>query len=72
MGEFDFTYSVPANFNKRVVQFLQQFGKAHVAQAFQRCEYEYEDLGLAYYAGMKVITGIKMLWISHLKVQNLT
>lgn len=34
MGEFDFTYSVPANFNKRVVQFLQQFGKAHVAQAF--------------------------------------
>ena len=48
MGEFDFTYSVPANFNKRVVQFLQQFGKAHVAQAFQRCEYEYEDLGLAY------------------------
>ena len=41
MGEFDFTYSVPANFNKRVVQFLQQFGKAHVAQAFQRCEYEY-------------------------------
>ena len=53
MGEFDFTYSVPANFNKRVVQFLQQFGKAHVAQAFQRCEYEYEDLGLAYYAGMK-------------------
>lgn len=53
MGEFDFTYSVPVNFNKRVVQFLQQFGKAHVAQAFQRCEYEYEDLGLAYYAGMK-------------------
>ena len=44
MGEFDFTYSVPANFNKRVVQFLQQFGKAHVAQVFQRCEYEYEIL----------------------------
>ena len=30
MGAFDFTYSVPANFNfnKRVVQFLQQFGKS--------------------------------------------
>jgi len=26
-----------------IVQFLQQFGKAHVAQAFQRCEYEYEE-----------------------------
>jgi len=53
MGTYDFTYNVPANFNRRVVQFLQQFGKAHVAQAFQRCEYEYEDLGLAFYAGMK-------------------
>lgn len=53
MGAFDFTYTVPANFDRRVVQFLQQFGKAHVAQAFQRCEYEYEDVGLAYYAGMK-------------------
>ena len=41
MGAFDFTYSVPANFNKRVVQFLQQFGKAHVAQAFQRCECQF-------------------------------
>ena len=41
MGTYDFTYNVPANFNRRVVQFLQQFGKAHVAQAFQRCEYEY-------------------------------
>ena len=53
MGAFDFTYTVPANFDRRVIQFLQQFGKAHVAQAFQRCEYEYEDVGLAYYAGMK-------------------
>lgn len=53
MGVYDFTYSLPSNFDRRVVQFLQQFGKAHVAQAFQRCEYEYEDLGLAFYAGMK-------------------
>ena len=53
MGEFDFTYTVPVNFDRRIVQFFQQFGKAHVAQAFQRCEYEYEDVGLAYYAGMK-------------------
>ena len=53
MGEYDFTYTVPTNFNRRVVQFLQQFGKTHVAQAFQRCEYEYNDVGWAYYAGMK-------------------
>ena len=53
MGEYDFTYTVPANFDRRVIQFLQQFGKAHVAQAFQRCKYEYDDVGWAYYAGMK-------------------
>lgn len=53
MGAYDFTYSLPDNFNKRVIQFLQQFGKANIAQAFQRCEYEYEDVGLAYYAGLK-------------------
>lgn len=53
MCAYDFTYSLPDNFNKRVIQFLQQFGKPHIAQAFQRCEYEYEDVGLAYYAGLK-------------------
>lgn len=53
MGTYDFTYSFPDNFNKRVIQFLQQFGKPQVAQAFQRCEYEYEDVGLAFYAGLK-------------------
>ena len=53
MGAYDFTYSLPENFNRRVIQFLQQFGKANVAQAFERCKYEYEDLGLAYYAGLR-------------------
>lgn len=53
MGANDFTYSLPENFNRRVIQFLQQFGKANVAQAFERCKYEYEDLGLAYYAGLR-------------------
>ena len=52
MGEFDFTYELPNNFHKRVVQFLQQSGKINVAEAFQRCEYEHEDVGLAYYAGL--------------------
>lgn len=53
MGEFDFTYELPKNFHKRVVQFLQQSGNINSAEAFQRCEYEYEDVGLAYYAGLK-------------------
>lgn len=53
MGEFDFTYELPKNFHKRVIQFLQQFGNIDSAEAFQRCGYEYEDVGLAYYAGLK-------------------
>ena len=53
MGAFDFTYEIPNNFGKRVVQFLEQSGKTNIANAFQRCDYEYEDMGLAYYAGLK-------------------
>lgn len=53
MGGYDFTYELPENFHIRVVQFLQQFGRMNVAEAFQRCKCEYEDVGLAYYAGLK-------------------
>ena len=53
MGMYDFSYEIPGNFNKRVYQFLQQVGRVNVAEAFGRCKYEYEDVGLAYYAGMK-------------------
>lgn len=53
MGEYDFSYKIPNNFNKRVVQFLQQLGKANVAQAFLKCECENEVLNYAYYYGFK-------------------
>ncbi len=53
MGAYDFTYELPKNFHKRVVQFLQQLGCINTVEAFQRCDYEYEDVGLAYYAGLK-------------------
>ena len=53
MGAFDFTYELPKNFDKRVIQLLQQSGAIKIAEAFQRCIYEYEDVGLAYYAGLK-------------------
>ena len=46
MGAFDFTYKLPNNFDKRVVQYLQQFGMSSVSEAFQRCVYEYDDVGL--------------------------
>ena len=51
MGEFDFTYRLPQNFSRRVVQYLEQLESPNVARAFQNCTYDYEDLGLAYYAG---------------------
>lgn len=53
MGMYDFSYEIPENFNKRVYQFLQQIGRVNIAEAFGRCKYEYEDVGLAFYAGMK-------------------
>lgn len=70
MGEFDFTYILPENFEKRVVQYLLQLANRQLAEAFQHCKYEYEDVGLAYYAGLREgITGIKELLTLHLKVQ---
>lgn len=54
MGQYDFTYEFPSDFDNRVKQLLQQEdSRAQVASAFQRCKYEYDDLGLAYYAGLR-------------------
>lgn len=54
MGQYDFTYEFPSDFDNRVKQLLQQEdSRAQVVSAFQRCKYEYDDLGLAYYAGLR-------------------
>lgn len=53
MGSFDFTYELPNNFDKRTQQYLQQMNAFDVANAFMNCKYEYDDVGLAYYAGLK-------------------
>lgn len=53
MGEFDFSYKLPSNFDRRVCQFLQQMKETNVAEAFKNCMYEYDDVGLAYYAGLR-------------------
>lgn len=39
MGEFDFTYILPENFEKRVVQYLLQLANRQLAEAFQHCMY---------------------------------
>lgn len=52
MGQYDFTYEIPGSFKNNLVQFLIQNGSDNVAQAFQRCKYEYEDINFAHYAGL--------------------
>ena len=54
MGQYDFTYEFPTDFDKRIVQILQQkTAGAQLSAAFKACSYEYEKMGLAYYAGMR-------------------
>ena len=54
MGQYDFSYELPSDFSNRVIQLLQQISViTHLVYAFQHCKFEYEDLGLAYYAGIK-------------------
>lgn len=54
MGQYDFSYELPTDFTNRVIQILQQTARnASVAKAFQNCKVEYEDIGLAYYAGLR-------------------
>lgn len=53
MGQYDFTYTIPDSFKKNAIQFLIQNHKNSVAQAFQRIKFEYEDVGYAYYAGLR-------------------
>ena len=53
MGQYDFTYEFPADFDRRIVQILlQKTSGAQLATAFKNCVYEYENLGLAFYAGL--------------------
>lgn len=52
MGQYDFTYEMPKDFKNRLFQLLRQNNGVDVAQAFQRCTYEYEEKGYAHYAGL--------------------
>ncbi|MBR0282254.1 MAG: abortive infection family protein [Oscillibacter sp.] len=53
MGQYDFSYEIPDNFSTKFVHFLRNNDGADIVQALSRCNFEYEDLGLAYYAGLK-------------------
>ena len=54
MGQYDFTYEIPTDLANRITQLLQQKPNGRqMVEAFKNCSYEYEDLGFAYYAGVK-------------------
>ena len=52
MESYDFTYKIPDNFSWRTFQYLQQKNN-ELATAFYKCTYEYNEVGLAFYAGLK-------------------
>lgn len=52
MSNLEFSYVLPENFKKRTMQYLQQQNR-ELADSFRKCSYEYDDVGLAYYAGLK-------------------
>lgn len=53
MGEYDYSYSLPVDFESRVERILRQISSSRVADAFKSCGCEYENVGLAYYAGLR-------------------
>lgn len=53
MGQYDFTYVIPDNFRTRLKQYLQSSNRKELFDAFQQCKFEYEDVGFAYYKGLK-------------------
>lgn len=53
MGEYDFSYMFPKNFDKRIYQFLNQGSKVNMLDAFKKCNYDYEVIDFAYYAGLR-------------------
>ena len=53
LGQYEFTYEIPEDITNWVVRFLQKNGEEALADNLRGCKIEYEDVGLAYYAGLK-------------------
>lgn len=53
MGQYDFDYAVPENFNIAFSQFLQQNGADELGKHIRNCNVDINDVGLAYYAGLR-------------------
>lgn len=53
MGQYDFDYAIPDNFNISFSLFLQQNGTDEMAKHIRNCNVDIDDVGLAYYAGLR-------------------
>ena len=53
MSEYDYTYVLPDNFQQGIIRFLDLNGKKELANLLKSCKIYYDDLGYAYYAGMR-------------------
>mgnify|MGYP002753225965 CR=1 FL=1 len=53
MGQYDFSYELPENFQEQLIRHCQLNEYPDIAQRLKRCTLDYEDVGLAYYAGLK-------------------
>ena len=53
MSENNFTYKLPDNLQQGIIRFLDLNGCKELASLLQKCTLYYEELGYAYYAGMR-------------------
>ncbi len=54
MNQYDFSLSLPFDFDSRMIQLLGELcPQNNLSEAFSHCSYEFEDMGYAYYAGLK-------------------
>lgn len=53
MGQYDFDYEIPENFNTQFSAFLQQNGAREIGIHIRNCNVDFDDVGLAYYAGLR-------------------
>lgn len=53
MADYDFTYELPDNFQQSFIRFLFQNGVKNVPQLLSKSVITYDDVGPAYYAGLR-------------------
>lgn len=53
MGQYDFTYELPDDFKEKIIRHCQLNEFSDIAQRLRSCTLNHEDVGLAYYAGLK-------------------